>query len=111
MARIRKDKGVAGKRNPATTAIPVLRTLFDHMDEHKLPYYVIGHNEDVVRWRKGSRGMSLWSLITIAEALDFDIVAVPRGQGRTLAAPQPVDRTPSAEGMVPATCAGVGLAA
>lgn len=116
MARIRKDKGVAGKRSPATTAMPVLKQLFDHMDEFKIPYYVVGHNEDVVRWRKGTRGMSVWSLITLADTLGFDIVALPRqpapAQGHTLAAPVAAVATHSGEGMVaPGAAPALGRAA
>lgn len=106
------NKGVAKQRRPSRSAIPVVRQAFDILDALNLPYEAIPLNRDcITRWRSGYRGPQLMQFMEMAEALDCDIVLVPRQQGRTPAAPQPADSTPSGEGTAPATAGPVGLAA
>lgn len=112
------NKGRAIKRVPIRTTLEPIRTLFEHMDEHHIPYAAVETRvcrENLHKYRHGHRGCQLYTLIEWADILGFDIVAVPRQhplqQGSTPATPQLGDRTHSAGGMVPATAAPVGLAA
>lgn len=92
----RTNKGKMIKRKPIKTTLTPVRTLFEHMDARRIPYNAIAHRicrENLNSYRSGQSGLSLYTLIEWADALGFDIVAVPRGQVDTPATPQPAGAT------------------
>lgn len=100
------NKGKAIKRKPIRTLLAPVRRLFEHMDEQRIPYVAIQHRvcrENLHSWRGGHSGLSVYTLIEWADALDFDIVAVPRQRppqlGYTHGTPRHGDSTPGAVGM------------
>lgn len=90
--------GRALRRGPILTAIPPLRTLFEILDARRLPYSLIGPNEQICKWRQGKHGIYAWALIEFADKLDCDIVVVPRQRGDTRATLPRDDDTHSAGG-------------
>lgn len=100
-----KGKARPDTRGPITTAIGPVRTLFEHMDRHEVPYATLPNRAALRRYRNGERGLSVWTLIEMADALGYDIVAVPRAAVSTPHAQQPADHTSSGAGMDPAPAA------
>lgn len=108
------NKGKAIKRKPIRTILAPVRALFEYMDEQQIPYAASQHRvcrENLHSWRGGHSGLTVYTLIEFADALGFDIVAVPRQPAYALPCPVAVDSTHSAGGTGAAAIGQPGLAA